>query len=139
MRLLIIIFSILSFQSITAQHVIKVKKTNTITGAFYAEGEDKMKDYFLFTEDGYVYIIEQTKKKPKKALKALKVCASNPDCNEFRTEEYTFEKNVVHFAYGNTTYVKDYEGQFEDGGAWLVFKVSETDKILIVKRFKRIE
>ncbi|MCB9195154.1 MAG: hypothetical protein H6598_02930 [Flavobacteriales bacterium] len=139
MKKILFIILILVGWNVSAQHVIKVKKSQTITGAFSYSNEDKTSDYLLFTEDGLVYLLEKSKKKAKKALIILKECAANPDCNELRSKEYTFEKNVINFSFDNTTYVKDYDGTFEEGGSKIVFKVSETNKLMIVREYKRIE
>lgn len=119
--------------------MIKVKKSQTITGAFCWQEEDKTKDYLLFTEDGYVYMLENTKKKPKKALAIMKECATDPDCIEIKSKEYIFEKNVINFSFDNTTYVKDYDGTFEDNGTKIVFKITETDKLMQVREYERVE
>lgn len=127
--------------SISAQHVIKVKKGQTIKGAFYFQGEDKTKDYLLFSEEGYVYILEKSKFKPKKAVKLLKAEEQdflNPS-NKSRIQEYTFQKNIINFSSSSTEYVKDYNGTFEDGGSKIVFKVSETNQLMEVREYERIE
>ncbi|CAG5081861.1 hypothetical protein [Parvicella tangerina] len=136
---MLIIGMVVANLSLSAQHVIKVKKGQTITGSFCWQDDDRTKDYLYFTEDGWVYLLENTKKNSKKALKTLKSCASEPSCNDVRSMPYTFEKNIVNFAIEHTDYVKDYNGQFEAQGAKMVFKVSETDQLMIVKEFERVE
>jgi hypothetical protein len=139
MRGLLVIGGLLLSLSFSAQHVIKVKKSQTITGLFYWQDEDKTRDYLLFTEEGYVYILENTKKKQKKASAMLESCATDPNCNEIKSKDYTFEKNVISFSYGSTTYVKDYNGTFESQGEKIVFKISETDELMVVREYDRVE
>ncbi len=139
MKIFVFIAALIVAMSASAQHVIKVKKGQTITGAFYWESEDKTKDYLFFTEEGYVYIIENTKKNPKKALKLFEACTADPSCQEIQSKAYSFEKNIINFSFDNTSYVKDYNGQFEDAGSKIVFKVTETDKLMVVREYERIE
>lgn len=122
-----------------AQHIIKVKKTNTIQGIFYVENEDRTKDYLMFTEMGLVFILEDSKRKPKKAIQYLKACEENSSCANVKKENYTFEKNIINFSFNQTTYVKDYKGQFENDGTVLIFKISETNQLMLVKEYQRLE
>jgi hypothetical protein len=121
------------------QHVIKVSKGQTIQGVFMFETEDKSKEYFYFKEDGMVYIMDGTKKKPNKAIPFMLACAEDVACNEVLAVPYTFEKNLIEFSFTSANYLKVMEGQFQENGTKIAFKQSETNKILVVKEFERIE
>lgn len=121
-----------------SQHVIKVKKGQTIQGLFSLNNEDKTYDYLYFTEDGQVLMLMHTTKKPKKAIPYLAACSESATCSDVQTKEYTFEKNVISFSFQNGKYIKSYDGMFEENGTKMVIKISETDEIVIVKEFVRL-
>jgi hypothetical protein len=122
-----------------SQHVIKVSKGQTITGAFYFENSKKNYDYYLFKEDGNVYILDKSRRKPKKAIPYLLACLEVQYCNDTKSLPYTFEKNIVEFSFTGANHLKVMEGQFAENGQKLIFKQSETGEILVVKEFIRIE
>lgn len=122
-----------------SQHVIKVSKGQTITGAFYFQNSRKSYDYYLFKEDGNVYILEKSRRKPKKAIPYLLTCVETMSCNDTKSVAYKFEKNMVEFTFTGANYLKVMEGQFAENGQKLIFKQSETEEILVVKEFIRIE
>jgi len=133
-----IVFLFLSFSGIS-QHTITIKKGQTIQGIFMCQNDDKTKEYFYFKEDGMVYILDDTKRKPNKAIPFMLACIENNQCNGVSRVPYTFEKNLVEFSFNNANYLKVMEGKFQDNGTVLVFKQSETDELMIVKEFQRIE
>ena len=103
------------------------------------ENENKTKEYFYFKEDGLVYIMQGTKKKPNKAIPYMLACMEQNNCNDISRVPYSFEKNLVEFSFNSANYLKVMEGTFQSNGSNLVFKQSETDEIMVVKEFERIE
>ncbi len=124
--------------SISGQHVIKVSKGQTITGAFYHQKGKKSFDYYLFKEDGNVYILEDSRRKPKKAMPYLLACVEVQNCSDSKVLAYTFEKNIIEFTFTGANYLKVMEGQFAENGQKLIFKQSETGELMVVKEFIRI-
>lgn len=125
--------------NLTAQHVIKVKKNQTIQGVFSHEHSHKKVDYLYFNEEGNVLILLGTDRKLKKALIYLENCQSDPNCEDVRVEPYTFEKNIISFTIKDSGYIKSFNGMFEENGTKLIFKIGETDEVLIVREFQRCE
>lgn len=121
------------------QHTIKVKKGQTIQGIFMFQNDNKSKEYFYFKEDGMVYILDGTKRKPRKAIPYMLACIDNNLCNGVSRVSYTFEKNLVEFSFDGANYLKVMEGKFQEDGTKLVFKQSETDQLMIIKEFERID
>jgi hypothetical protein len=122
-----------------SQHTITVHKGQTIQGIFMHQNEDKSKEYFYFKEDGMVYILDGTKRKPKKAIPYMLACIENNQCNGVSRVEYSFVKNLVEFSFNGANYLKVMEGKFQENGTKLVFKQSETDELMVIKDFDRIE
>jgi hypothetical protein len=116
-----------------------VHKGQTIQGIFMHQNEDKSKEYFYFKEDGMVYILDGTKRKPNKAIPFMLACIENNQCNGVTRAEYSFEKNLVEFSFNGASYLKVMEGKFQENGTKLVFKQSETDELMVIKDFDRIE
>lgn len=121
------------------QHTITIKKGQTIQGIFMYQNEDKSKEYFYFKEDGLVYILDGTKRKPNKAIPFMLACIENDQCKGVARVAYSFEKNLVEFSFDGANYLKVMEGKFQDNGTKLVFKQSETDELMVIKEFERIE
>ncbi len=103
------------------------------------QNEDRSKAYFYFREDGMVYVLDGTKRKPNKAIPFMLACIENAECNGVSKVPYTFEKNLVEFSFNGANYLKVMEGKFHDNGTKLIFKQSETDELMVIKDFERIE
>ncbi|MCT4581592.1 MAG: hypothetical protein N4A35_09260 [Flavobacteriales bacterium] len=138
-KLALILLLVSTSNLLSAQHSIKVRKTEKIEGLYHNSlKKTKLPAYFFFTKDGNVYYSLAKKMSPKRALVKLTLCALDSTCNQFPKTTYSYKKGHIRFTTVenvNNNYFIIYDGQLSDNQQKLSIRKEETNQLITVNQY----